>query len=84
MEELTILLKNKGFRVLGIDKVDYQNSDIRYFHNDDKASAFIIKKHLTQFITSFPNLKNTNIKIKNLSKKYPNAQKGSIELWLNF
>jgi hypothetical protein len=84
MEKLAILLKNKGFRVLGIAKVDYQNSDIRYFHKDDKAGAFIIKKHLTQFITPFPNLKNTNIKIKNLSKKYPNAQKGSVELWLNF
>jgi hypothetical protein len=84
MEKLAFSLKNEGFRVLGIAKVDYQNSDIRYFHSDDKAGAFIIKKHLTQFITPFPNLKNTNIKIKNLSKKYPNAQKGSVELWLNF
>ena len=84
IERLPILLKNKGFRVLGIAKVDYQNSDIRYFYKDDKAGAFIIKKHLTQFITPFPNLKNTNIKIKNLSKKYPNAQKGSVKLWLNF
>jgi len=84
MEKLAFSLKNEGFKVLGIEKVDYQNSDIRYFHKDDKAGAFIIRKHLTQFITAFPNLKNTNIKIKNLSEKYPNAQKGSVELWLNF
>ena len=84
IEELAVLLKNKGFRVLGIENVDYQNNDIRYFHSDDRAGAFILKKHLTKFITHFGNLKNTNIKIKNLSQKYPNVQKGSFELWLNF
>ncbi len=84
MEELAISLKNKGFGVLGIEKVDYQNNDIRYFHRNDIDGAFILKKHLTQFITSYDKIKNTNIKIKNLSRKYPNAQKGSLELWLNF
>ena len=84
IEKLAFSLKNEGFKVLGIEKVDYQNSDIRYFHKDDKAGAFILKEHLKQFFAPFPNLKNTNIKIKNLSEKYPNAKKGSVELWLNF
>lgn len=84
MEKLSIFLKNNGFRVPGIQRVDYHNQDIRYFHDGDKAGALLLKKHLTKFITPFTNLKETNIKIKNLSHKYPNARKGALELWLNF
>jgi type II secretory pathway predicted ATPase ExeA len=84
MEALADSLKNSGFGVLGIERVDYQNSDVRYFHREDKAGALLLKKHLTRFIAPLINLKNTNIKIKNLSRKYPNARKGAIELWLNF
>lgn len=84
MEAIAASLKKKGFRVLGIEKVDYQNSDIRYFHSKDRAGALILKKYLTQFIISFDNLIDTNIKIKNLNQKYPNAKNGLIELWLNF
>jgi len=84
MEALADSLKNSGFGVVGIERVDYQNSDVRYFHKEDKAGALLLKNHLTQFITPLINLKNTNIKIKNLSRLYPNARKGAIELWLNF
>ncbi len=84
MEALADSLKNSGFGVLGIERVDYQKSDVRYFHREDKAGALLLKNHLTQFIAPLINLKNTNIKIKNLSRLYPNAQKGAIELWLNF
>ena len=84
MDAIAVSFKKKGFRVLGIEKVNYQNSDIRYFHSEDRAGALILKKHLTQFIIPYDNLKNTNIKIKNLNQKYPNAKKGLIEIWLNF
>lgn len=84
MEAIAVSLKEKGFGVLGMEKVNYQNSDIRYFHSEDRAGALILKKHLAQFIIPYDNLKNTNIKIKNLNKKYPNAKKGLIEIWLTF
>jgi HEAT repeat protein len=83
MEYLAILLQLEGFDVLGIEKVDYQNSDIRYFHSEDKAGAFLLQKYSTKFITPFMNLEDTNIKIKDLSQKYPNARKGMLEIWLN-
>jgi len=84
MEALADSLENSGFGVLGIERVDYPNSDVRYFHKEDKAGALLLKNHLKQFMAPLINLKNTNIKIKNLSQKYPNARKGAIELWLNF
>jgi len=83
MEYLSILLQLEGFDVLGIEKADYQNNDIRYFHNEDKAGALLLQKYSTKFITPFMNLEDTNIKIKDLSQKYPNARKGALEVWLN-
>ena len=76
--------KNKGFKVYGITLVNYENRDIRYFHSRDKSGAFIFKKYLIQFITSYTHFKNTKIKIINLSHKYPNAKKGALELWVRF
>jgi hypothetical protein len=84
MEELAIFLKNKGFEVAGIERFNYKNRDIRYFHNEDKSGALLLKKHLTQFITPYTHFKNTNIKIFNLSHKYPNAKEGVLELWVAF
>ncbi|HYX06946.1 MAG TPA: AAA family ATPase [Bacteroidales bacterium] len=84
MEELAIFLKNKGFKVNGITRVNYKNRDIRYFHSVDKSGALILKKYLTQFITPYTHFENTNIKILNLSHKYPNAKKGALELWVKF
>ena len=84
MEEFAIFLRNKGFKVYGITLVNYENRDIRYFHSRDKSGAFIFKKYLIQFITSYTHFKNTKIKIINLSHKYPNAKKGALELWVRF
>ena len=84
MGELAIFLKNKGFKVNGITKVNYKNRDIRYFYSRDKSGALILKKYLTQFIAPYPHLKDMNIKVLNLSHKYPNAKKGALEVWVNF
>ena len=83
MEYLAILLQLEGFDVLGIEKAHYENNDIRYFHNEDKAGALLLQKYSTKFITPFMNLEDTNIKVKNLSQKYPNVRKGVLEVWLN-
>jgi len=83
MEYLAILLQLEGFDVLGIEKAHYENNDIRYFHNEDKAGALLLQKYSTKFITPFMNLEDTNIKVKNLSQTYPNVRKGVLEVWLN-
>ena len=84
MEELAIFLKNKGFEVEGIERINYKHRDVRYFHDQDKSGAILLKKQLTQFVKLYTNFKNTSIKIFNLGPKYPNAKKGTLELWLSF
>ena len=83
MEYLAILLQLEGFGVLGIEKVDYQHNDIRYFHREDRAGALLLQKYSTKFISPFMNLEDTIIKIKDLSQKYPNVRKGVLEVWFN-
>ena len=83
MEYLAILLQLEGFGVLDIERVDYQNNDIRYFHSEDREGALLLQKYSTKFVSPFMNLEDTNIKIKDLSQKYPNARKGVLEVWLN-
>ena len=84
MERLSVFLTHNGFGVAGIQKVNYHNQDVRYFHDEDKEGALLLQKHLTEFITPFTSIKNNNIKIINLSSKFPNAQKRALELWVNF
>ncbi|MBW2055430.1 MAG: hypothetical protein JRI29_07010 [Deltaproteobacteria bacterium] len=84
MEEMGMLLKNEGMGVLGIERVDYRNNDIRYFHKEDKAGALLLQKYSSKFIPPYMNLEDTNIKIIDLSQKYPNARKRALELWVNF
>ena len=84
MERLSGFLTQNGFRVEGVQKVNYQHRDIRFFHDKDKQGALLLQKHLTEFLKTFTDTKITNIKIINLSSKFPNAQKKALELWVNF
>jgi hypothetical protein len=84
MEKLSVFLTQNGFRVEGIQKVNYHQRDVRYFHNEDKQGALLLQNHLTEFITPFTDIKNNTIRILNLSSKFPNAQKRALELWVNF
>lgn len=84
VEELAIFLRNQGFKVEGIERINYKNIDVRYFHGEDKSAALLLKKKLIQFINLYTNLKNTSIKTFNLGHKYPNAKKGALELWVSF
>jgi len=84
IEKFSVFLEENGFKVSGIQKVNYRNRDIRFFHDQDKEGAFLLKQHLTRFIKSFTNLKEKNIKIINLNRKYPDAQKRTLEVWVDF
>ena len=83
MERLSAFLNRNGFKVNGIQKVNYHNQDVRYFHDDDKEGALLLKKYLTDFIHPITGINNADMRIINLSRKYPNARKGALELWLN-
>ena len=84
IENFSAFLEKNGFEVSGIQKVNYKNQDIRFFHDQDRKGALLLKKHLTGFIQSVKTIKESNIKIINLSRKYPEAQKGLLEVWVDF
>lgn len=84
IDNFSVFLEKKGFKVSGIQKVNYKNQDIRFFHDQDRKGAFLLKKYLTGFIQSVKNLNASKIKVINLSRKYPGAQKGLLEVWVDF
>jgi len=84
MENFAAFLEKNGFEVSGIQKVNYHKLDIRFFHDQDREGAFLLKKYLTGFIQSVKTIKENNIKIINLSQKYPGARKGLLEVWVDF
>lgn len=84
IENFSTFLEKNGFEVSGIQKVNYKNQDIRFFHDQDRNGAFLLKKHLTDFIQSVKNLSDNRIKVIDLSRKYPRAKKGLLEVWVDF
>jgi uncharacterized protein YoxC len=84
MKNFSVFLKEKGFEVLGIQRVSYQHQDIRFFHDQDKKGALILRQYLTGFIASVKSIKKKPIKVIDLSRKYPKAQKGLLEVWMDF
>lgn len=83
MEKLSNFLKSKGYGETYIQKVKYQDSDIRYFHDEDKDGVLLFRKHVYSFMTSATNTKNLRLRIRNMGHAYPNAPKGLLELWIN-
>jgi uncharacterized protein YoxC len=84
MKNFSVFLKEKGFEVLGIQRIRYQHQDVRFFHDQDKKGAEMLKRYLTQFIASVNNIKKKPIRVIDLSRKYPKAQKGLLEVWVDF
>lgn len=84
IENFAAFLEKNGFEVSGIQKVNYHKQDIRFFHDQDREGAFLLKKHLTGFIQSVKTIKINHIKIINLSRKYPEAKKNLLEVWVDF
>ena len=84
MEDFSAFLGKNGFKVLGIQKVNYKKQDIRFFHDQDRKGALLLKKYFTGFFQSVKDLNENRIKIINLSRKYPDAQKNLLEVWVDF
>jgi hypothetical protein len=84
VEEFSVFLKNKGYAFINKEKIRHNSRDIRYFHDEDRQAAMLLQSHLNDFLASHPDIKNMDLNIKNWGKFYPNASKGSLEVWVFF
>jgi hypothetical protein len=84
MKNFSAFLKEKGFEVLGIQRIRYPHRDIRFFHVQDKKGAEMLKQYLTRFIASVNHIEKEPMRVIDLSRKYPNVQKGLLEVWVDF
>ena len=83
MGKLSKFLKSKGYAETYIQKVKYEDREIRYFHEEDKDGVLIFRKHVYSFITSATNTKHLRLRIRNMDHAYPDAPKGLLELWIS-
>jgi uncharacterized protein YoxC len=84
IKNFSVFLKEKGFEVLGIQRIRYQHQDIRFFHDQDKMGAQILKRYLTGFVAPLKDVKKEPIRVIDLSRRYPKAQQGLLEVWVDF
>jgi hypothetical protein len=83
-EAFSDFLRKKGYASVDSEKIQHKWRDIRYFHGEDKQAALILQKQFNDFVAVSAAAKDINLKIKNLGKSYPRAQKGSLEVWVYF
>ena len=83
-EVLSDFLKSKGYLFANTEMVHHRNREIRYFHDEDKEAALLLQRHLNDFIAGSYSKRKFTINIKNWGKYYPNASKGSLEVWVFF
>lgn len=83
-EALAVFLKGKGYYDVETEKISHRERDIRYFHDEDEDSALLLKKHFNDFIIGSAKTDKFKIHLKNLSERFPHAQKGALEVWVFF
>jgi hypothetical protein len=83
-DDFTVFLKDRGYASVNAEKIRHWKRDIRYFHDEDEDSALLLKKHLNDFLAGTTKTAKFNVNIKNLSTRYPHAQKGALEIWVFF
>ena len=84
MKKFSVFIEEKGFEVLGIQRIHYQHRDIRFFHEQDQKGAQILRQYLTEFMSSLKQIKKEPVRVIDLSRKYPKAPKGLLEVWVDF
>jgi len=81
IEKLANALKKKGYIVPGIEAVDGEVRDIRYFKEEDAVAAGDLRRFVEEYFKTQLDIQ-IELEAFNLQKKYPNIRKGRIELWL--
>ncbi|HUH66952.1 MAG TPA: hypothetical protein VLZ07_11005 [Syntrophales bacterium] len=82
-EALSDFLRKKGYTSIDTEEIRHGWRDIRYFHEGDREQALLLQKQFTEFVKDRA-AQEVNLKIKDLSKRYPRAKRGSIEVWVYF
>jgi DNA-directed RNA polymerase specialized sigma54-like protein len=77
-------LRKKGYASVDIERIQNKCRDIRYFHEEDRKAALLLQKQFNDFVAHSHAAKGIKLKVKNLGKSYPQAQRGSLEVWLFF
>jgi hypothetical protein len=83
-EAFSDFLRKRGYASVDTEKIQHKWRDIRYFHGEDRQAALLLQKQFNDFVAHSTAAKEINLKIKNLGKSYPRAQKGSLEVWVLF
>jgi hypothetical protein len=83
-EAFSDFLRKKGYGSVETERIQHKWRDIRYFHGEDRQAALLLQKHFNDFVADSTAAKGINLKIKNLGKSYPQAQKESLEIWVFF
>ena len=83
-EAFSGFLRKKGYASVDAERIQHKWRDIRYFHGEDRQAALLLQKQFNDFVADSTSAKGINLKIKNLGKRYPRAQKGSLEVWVFF
>jgi nucleoid-associated protein YgaU len=83
-EAFSDFLRKKGYTSIDTERIQHKWRDIRYFHDEDRQAALLLQKQFNDFVADSTAAKGINLKIKNLGKSYPRAQKGSLEVWVFF
>lgn len=83
VSEVTDYLRELGYTVPKIRRVDYKVNDIRYYHGKDMDAASDLQTNVIKFLKS-KNVINVELSPKYFGDRYSNVREGVIELWLNF
>jgi hypothetical protein len=83
-EAFSAFLRTKGYAYVDAENIKHRHRDIRYFHREDEKAALLLQKQFNDFIAGSAYTKKVNLNIRDLGKIYPNAQKGSLEVWVFF
>jgi len=83
-EAFSDFLRKKGYTSIDTERIQHKCRDIRYFHDEDRQAALLLQKQFNDFAADSTAAEGIKLKIKNLGKSYPRAQKGSLEVWIFF
>jgi len=83
-EAFSDFLRKRGYASVDTERIQHKCRDIRYFHGEDRQAALLLQKQFNDFVGNSTVAKGINLKIKNLGKSYPRAQRGSLEVWVFF
>jgi len=82
--ELVRFLQKKEYMVPETERVKDMKNDIRYFHAADAKGALALQNDLEEFFREQPGAAKPDLDLLDLSRVYPQASHGALEIWINF